>query len=112
LHTLLILLNPFAPHLSEELWQNLGIKFSTFTNSVSSQPWPIWDEAHLAQEEIEIVIQVNGKLRDKISVTKDLDRKELEQCALALPKVQDSIAGRAVRKLIVIPNKIVNIVID
>ena len=112
LHTLLILLNPFAPHLSEELWQHLGMKFSTFTNSVSNQPWPIWDEAHLAQEEIEIVIQVNGKLRDKISVTKDLDRKKLEQCALALPKVRDSIAGRAVRKLIVVPNKIVNIVVD
>ena len=112
LHTLLILLNPFAPHLSEELWQHLGMKFSTFTNSVSNQPWPIWDEVHLAQEEIEIVIQVNGKLRDKISVTKDLDRKKLEQCALASPKVRDSIAGRAVRKLIVVPNKIVNIVID
>ena len=112
LQTLLILLNPFAPHLSEELWQHLGMKFSTFTNFVSNQPWPIWDEAHLAQEEVEIVIQVNGKLRDKISITKDLDRKELERCALALPKVRDSIAGRAVRKLIVVPNKIVNIVID
>jgi leucyl-tRNA synthetase len=112
LRTLLILLNPFAPHLSEELWQRLGTKFSTFTNSVYNQPWPAWDEAHLAQEEIEIVIQVNGKLRDKISVTKDLDRKKLEQCALALPKVRDSIAARAVRKLIVVPNKIVNIVTD
>jgi leucyl-tRNA synthetase len=112
LRTLLVLLNPFAPHLSEELWQRLGIKFSTFTNSVHNQPWPTWDEDRLAQEEIEIVIQVNGKLRDKITVTKDLDRRKLEQCALASPKIRDTIAGRAVRKLIVVPNKVVNVVTD
>lgn len=112
LRTLLVLLNPFAPHLSEELWQRLGIKFSTFTDSLHNQPWPAWDEDRLAQEEIEIVVQVNGKLRDKIMVTKDLDRRELEQCALALPKIRDTIAGRAVRKLIVVPNKVVNVVID
>lgn len=112
LRTLLILLNPFAPHLTEELWQRLGQKFQPFKDSVYHQPWPKWDEDRLAEEEVEIVIQVNGKLRDKIVVTKDLGREALEQRALASAKIRDSVAGKTVRKLIVVPNKIVNVVID
>ena len=112
LRTLLILLNPFAPHLSEELWQRLGLSFPGFQDFVFNQPWPKWDEDRLAEEEIEIVIQVNGKLRDKIVVRKDLGKEALEQRALASPKIRNSVAGRTVRKLVVIPNKVVNVVID
>src|SRR5260221_179033 len=74
LRTLLILLNPFAPHLTEDLWQRLSQRFSIFSGQISQQAWPNWDEAYLMEEEVEVVVQVNGKLRDRITVRKDLGR--------------------------------------
>ena len=110
LRTLLILLNPFAPHLSEELWERLGQRFPSFSGQVSQQAWPAWDDAYLVEEEVEIIVQVNGKLRDKILVRKDLDNKTVEELALATPKVKDGIAGKTVRKIVIVPNRVVNVV--
>jgi leucyl-tRNA synthetase len=112
LRTLLILLNPFAPHLSEELWQRLGQRFSIFSGQISQQPWPGWDAAYLIEDEVEIIVQVNGKLRDKIAVRKDLDNKALEELALAAPKVKESTAGKTVRKIVIVPNRVVNVVVS
>jgi leucyl-tRNA synthetase len=112
LRTLLILLNPFAPHLSEELWQRLGQRFSIFSGQVSQQPWPVWDDAYLIEDEVEIIVQVNGKLRDKIAVRKDLDNKALGELALAGPKVKESTAGKTVRKIVIVPNRVVNVVVS
>ena len=112
LRTLLILLNPFAPHLTEELWQRLGQRFSIFSGQISRQAWPNWDEAYLAEEEVEIVVQVNGKLRDRITVSKDLENTALEELALAAPKVKENIVGKTVRKIVIVPNRVVNIVVS
>ncbi|MBV9733610.1 MAG: leucine--tRNA ligase, partial [Verrucomicrobia bacterium] len=68
LRTLLILLNPFAPHLSEELWERLSQRFPIFSGQISQQAWPVWDDAYLVEDEVEIIVQVNGKLRDRITV--------------------------------------------
>ena len=109
--TLLILLNPFAPHLSEELWSRLSQRFPIFSGEVAQQPWPTWDEAYLVDQEIEIVVQINGKLRDRLTVPKDLDRQALEELALAAPKIKESTTGKTVQKIVIIPNRIVNIVV-
>ena len=112
LRTLLILLNPFAPHLSEELWERLSQRFPIFSGQISQQAWPAWDEAYLVEAEVEIVVQVNGKLRDKITVRKDLDGKALEEAALAAPKVKENVAGKTVRKIVIVPNRVVNVVVS
>jgi leucyl-tRNA synthetase len=109
--TLLILLSPFAPHLAEETWWQLGTSFSGFEGLVCEQPWPKWREEFLTEEEVEIIIQINGKLRDKLSVKKDLENAELERAALASPKVREAIREKSVRKIIVVPNKLVNFVV-
>jgi len=111
LRTLLILLNPFAPHLSEELWELLGKKFSGFEGTISRLAWRKWDPAFLMEEEVEIVIQINGKLRHKIMAKKDLPDAELERLAISPPKIQEALAGRQVRKVVVVPNKLVNLVV-
>jgi leucyl-tRNA synthetase len=110
--TLLQLLNPFAPHLTEELWQQLGTVFTEFSGLACTQPWPEWNEGFLAEDEIEIVVQVNGKLRDKILVKKDATKEALEGAVLALPKVRQLTSDRTVRKIVIVPARLVNIVID
>jgi leucyl-tRNA synthetase len=112
LRTLLILLNPFAPHLTEELWQRLSQRFSIFSGQISQQAWPDWDEDYLVEEEVEMIVQVNGKLRDRITVRKDLENQALEDLALAAPKVKESTAGKTVRKIVIVPNRVVNIVVS
>jgi len=112
LRTLLILLNPFAPHLSEELWERLGQRFPIFSGQVSQQAWPAWDDAYLVEDEVEIIVQVNGKLRDRITVRKDLDNKAVEEAALAAPKVKESTTGKTVRKIVIVPNRVVNVVVS
>jgi leucyl-tRNA synthetase len=108
--TLLILLNPFAPHLTSELWQTLGDKFPGVGGEITAQRWPEYDEALLVEDEIEIVLQVNGKLRDKITVSLEATNAEIEAAALASPKVQNAIAGQTIRKVVVVPKKLVNVV--
>src|SRR5215469_8966128 len=110
--TLLLLLNPFAPHLTEELWQQLGTQFAPFTGLACRQPWPEWDERFLAEDEIEIVVQVNGKLRDRLLVRKDATKEELEKAVLTLPKVRQMTSDRVVQNVVVVPNRLVNIVVD
>jgi leucyl-tRNA synthetase len=108
--TLLILLNPFAPHLSEELWWRLSKGFAGFIGMACQQPWPEWDDQFLAENDVEIVIQVNGKLRDKVTVRRDLENEELKQVALASVKVKEAARDKPVRKVIIVPNKLVNVV--
>jgi len=110
LRSFLILLNPFAPHLTSELWQKLGEKFSNISGDIAEQSWPAYDEKLLLEDEIEIVLQVNGKLRDKITVPLDSTDSALESAALANQKVQNAVAGQTIRKVVVVPKKLVNIV--
>ncbi|MEI7958788.1 MAG: leucine--tRNA ligase [Verrucomicrobiota bacterium] len=110
LRTLLVVLNPFAPHLTEELWARLGKKFAGFEGLAADQPWPAYDPALLVEDEVEMVIQVNGKIRDKIVVSKDAGKEAIETAALASAKVQESTEGKAIKKVVVVPGKLVNIV--
>ncbi len=110
LRTLLVLLNPFAPHLTEELWARLGAKFAGFGGLAADQPWPAYDPALLVEDEVEVVIQVNGKLRDKLVVSKDASKETIEAAALASPKVREFTDGKEIKKLVVVPGKLVNIV--
>jgi leucyl-tRNA synthetase len=105
LRTFLVLLNPFAPHISSELWERLNLG-----GDITAQSWPEYDERFLVEDEIEIVVQVNGKLRDRITVALDATESELEAAALANRKVQNAIAGKQVRKVVVVPKKLVNVV--
>jgi leucyl-tRNA synthetase len=101
----LVVLHPFAPHITSELWQKLGS-----TGECWEQPWPAWDESLLVEDEVEIVLQVNGKVRDKIRAAAAASDDELQSAALANQKVQEQIAGKTVRKVIVVPKKLVNVV--
>ncbi|MCB4956751.1 leucine--tRNA ligase [Streptococcus mutans] len=101
------LLAPFAPHLAEELWQVL----TQSGESLSYVTWPSYDESKLVEDEIEIVLQIKGKVRAKVVVPKDSSREELEKIALANDKIQAEIAGKDIVKVIAVPNKLVNIVI-
>jgi leucyl-tRNA synthetase len=105
IRVLVQLLNPFAPHLTEELWQRLG-----GVGELATRPWPMFDPAALVEDEIEIPVQVNGKLRDKVTVRRELAGAELEALALGLPRIQEHLAGVTVRKIVVVPGKLVNIV--
>src|SRR5699024_6875345 len=99
------ILSPIAPHISEELWSILGHE-----STISYEPWPTYDESYLVDEEIEIVVQVMGKVRAKIKVAKDISKEDLEKAALADARVQEWTEGKIVRKVIVVPGKLVNIV--
>jgi leucyl-tRNA synthetase len=102
---LLHVLNPYAPHLSEEIHARLG-----GTVMLANMEWPAYDESALVTDELELVVQVNGKLRDKITVAKDADAATVEAAALATPKVKEQLDGKTVRKVIVVPGRLVNIV--
>ncbi|MBP8597958.1 MAG: leucine--tRNA ligase [Selenomonas sp.] len=100
------MLAPFAPHITEELWSRL------FGNGrVHQQKWPVYDEAATRQSEIEIVLQINGKVRDKITVSADLDRTGMEKAVMALPRTVELTAGKEIVKVICVPKKLVNIVV-
>jgi leucyl-tRNA synthetase len=111
MRTFLILLNPFAPHISSELWEALNAKFTDARGDITEQPWPGYDERLLAEEEVEIVIQLNGKLRDRLKMSVLATDEDLKAAALSSPKIQDRIAGKTVRNVIVVPRKLVNIVV-
>ena len=102
---LLDVLNPFAPHLSEELNQRVGNEVQ-----LARKPWPEHDESALVESEIELVVQVNGKLRDRITVARDAPKDEVEAAAQASSKVREHTDGKTVRKVIVVPGRLVNIV--
>lgn len=100
------LLAPFAPHITEELWGEIG-----YTESIHQQPWPAADENALVEDEITIVLQVNGKVRDKVQVPAGIAKEELEKLILSSDKVKQYLEGKTVVKVIPVPGKLVNIVI-
>lgn len=107
----LTLLNPFAPHLTEEIHSRLQTTFPALAQTqLCQKSWPEWEEALLEENTFPMVIQVNGKLRDKLEVPKDISREELEKQALASAKVKTFLDGVTVRKVIVVPGRLVNIV--
>ena len=107
----LTLLNPFAPHLTEEIHSRLQTAFPALAQTqLCQKSWPEWEEALLEENTVPMVIQVNGKLRDKLEVPKDISREELEKLALASAKVKIFLDGVTVRKVIVVPGRLVNIV--
>jgi leucyl-tRNA synthetase len=97
---------PVAPHIAEELWSLLGRDYSVHTH-----PWPEVDEEAAAEEMIVLVIQINGKVRDRIEVPADITEEEAKMTALASDIVQTYITGREVHKVILVPGKLVNIVV-
>ena len=99
------LLAPIAPHIAEELWEILGNE-----GGISYVPWPTYDESALVESDVEIVCQINGKVRAKLMVPVDSSKEALEELALANEQVQEQIAGKTIRKVIAVPNKLVNIV--
>jgi leucyl-tRNA synthetase len=103
--TLLLLLAPMAPHITEELWARRGKPYS-----IHQQPWPAFDPALVASDMIELPVQVDGKLRDRLSVAPDTAPEEIERLALASERVQAYLNGRAPRKVVQIPGRLVNIV--
>ena len=110
LRDFLILLQPFAPHIAEELWAKLSTLNPQPPTNLAYAPWPQFDPARLVESEIEIPVQVNGKLRDVIKVSVNATAAELEALALANEKAKPYYAGKAVKKVIVVPKKLVNIV--
>ena len=111
LHDFLVLLQPFAPHVAEELWQKLAsVEPRCAAVPMAYAPWPKFDPALLVEDTIEIPVQVNGKLRDVIRVPANATPAELEAAALKAEKVQPFLAGKTVRKVIVVPKKMVNII--
>ena len=100
-----LLLSPFAPHLCEELWQLLGHQ-----ETLAYKPWPKFDEALTRERELEIPVQINGKVRSRITISADASKDEMEKFALADARIQSQLDGKTVRKVIVVPGKLVSIV--
>ena len=103
---MVLLVAPIVPHVAEELWQALG-----HSESVVKAPWPKWDDHALQAEEVLLVVQVNGKLRSRIPVSAEATRAQLEQAAVQDAKTQEFIAGKTIKKIVVVPGKLVNIVV-
>jgi len=106
LEALVQLLSPFSPHIAEELWEKMG-----HAEILIRTPWPAFDPALAREESVTIVVQINGKVRDKFEAVRELSEKELEGEALCLPKVQAALGGKPVRKVICVKNKLVSIVV-
>ncbi|MDO8281374.1 MAG: leucine--tRNA ligase [Thermodesulfovibrionia bacterium] len=102
----ILLLSPFAPHISEELWKEIGED-----KGIHHKEWPVWDEALVKEEVIELVVQINGKVRSKCMIRAGLDDEAVRELAFSSPKIQDYLQGMKPRKVIVIKGKLVNIVI-
>jgi leucyl-tRNA synthetase len=124
----LVLLQPFAPHLAEELWAKLRTHLSSQLSSsqlrtpnsnpaplseipLAYQPWPVFDPTILAEHTLELPVQINGKLRDRITVPTGSTTTAIEAAALASPKIQSLLVGKTVKRIIVVPVKLVNIVV-
>ncbi len=102
---LVILLSPMAPHICEEIWERTGHSETIFNEGL-----PVADDNYLKADTYTLVIQVNGKIRSRIDVEIDLNKSDLESCALDDPRIRSFIEGKTVRKVIAIPGKLVNIV--
>jgi leucyl-tRNA synthetase len=107
IETLLLLLAPSAPHLAEELWERTGRPYS-----VHAQRWPQYDPALAAEEEVTIVVQVNGRVRDRITVPIASSEEEVRERALSSPRVREHLGGARVSRVIYVPGKLINVVLD
>jgi len=105
LRQVLLMLSPIVPHITHCLWQDIG-----GSGAIVEQPWPEFDESALVQDTIQYIVQVNGKLRDKIEIAADAAKDTIEEMAMAAPGVQRHTDGKTVRKVIVVPGRLVNIV--
>jgi leucyl-tRNA synthetase len=103
---MLLLLSPFSPHITEELWQYCGHQ-----NSIYCQAWPKWEESALVKDEVEIALQVLGKVRDRVMVASNISNEELEKIALGSERIQEFCQGKQVVKVIIVPGKLVNVVV-
>jgi len=106
LEPFVLLLAPFAPHLAEELWSKLGKK-----ESLAYEPWPAWDPALVVEDRVTIAVQVNGKLRATLELPRDIDEAAVQRSALADQRVRRHLDGAELRKVIFVPNKLLNLVV-
>jgi len=111
MRSFLVLLSPFAPHIASELWGKLNTRFTGVGGDITGQSWPAYDQKLLIEDEVEVVLQINGKVRDRIKMPSDATDEQMKTAALANPKIRDRIAGKTVRNVIVVPRKLVNIVV-
>ena len=102
---LLRMLAPFAPHITAELWSRL------FVDSVHAENWPVYDASALTQDEIEVVLQINGKVRDRVKIAADLDKAAMERLVTELPRAKELTEGKTIVKVVCVPGKLVNIVV-
>ncbi len=103
--TLIVLVSPFCPHIAQELWEKCG-----HGDLRVAHPWPSYEESYVTEETVTFAIQVNGKLRDTVELERDMEEGALKSLVLSLEKVQRHLEGRSIRKVIIVPNKLVNIV--
>jgi len=106
IETLLVLLNPFCPHVTEELWNNLGHE-----DRLYNKEWPSYDESALVKDEIEFILQINGKLKDRLRLPNDTQKEVVEEAARASERFKEATEGHEVVKVIFVPNKIINFVV-
>ncbi|PIR73071.1 MAG: leucine--tRNA ligase, partial [Candidatus Nealsonbacteria bacterium CG10_big_fil_rev_8_21_14_0_10_36_23] len=104
--SLLILLSPFAPHITEELWHQLGHE-----DSIHNQVWPKYDSKLVKEETITLIVQINGKVRDKIEVEADISEEKAKKLTLEREKVKKWIEGKETKKIVFVPGKLINIVV-
>ncbi len=106
METILLLMAPFVPHICEELWEVMGHKPSIF-----QQPWPAYDKNAIHEEMIEIVIQINSKVRSRLSVPVDMNNDELRRCVLDDERITALLDGKKIVNTVIVPKKLVNIVV-
>ena len=107
LETVILLVAPFVPHVANELWEQLGHR-----EALDRTPWPQYSEAALEQEQLLVVVQVNGKVRGKITVPADVTQERIEKDALSDPKVTGFLGGKKVQRVVYVPRRLVNIVVE
>ena len=112
MRSFLVLLSPFAPHMASELWERLNASFTDARGDITGQRWPSYDERLLVEDEVEVVLQINGKVRDRMKMSILATDEQMKTAALSSLKIHERVAGKTVRNVIVVPKKLVNIVVD
>ena len=112
LRVLLPLLSPFAPHLAEEIWMQLGKRFTRFGGLASQAKWPEWNEEYLAIDEVSYALQVNGKVRGHLMLPISANKGDVEKAALTDSSLAPHLAGKEIKKIVVVPGRLVNIVVS
>jgi leucyl-tRNA synthetase len=112
MRSFLVLLGPFAPHMASELWERLNASFTDVRGDITGQRWPLHDERLLFEDEVEVVLQINGKIRDRMKMSILATDEQMKTAALSNLKIHERTAGKTVRNVIVVPKKLVNIVVD